>query len=95
MKPASYSNPLEIAVAEILTNAGIEFVHESQNNGSRLDFYIPDYDLYIEVKQYHTPRIEAQMATQDNIILIQGVNGLRFLRDFLTVKHENQTTGTR
>ena len=81
MKPAHFNDPLEIAVAEILDKAGIRYIHESQNNGSRLDFYLPDHDLYIEVKKYHTPRVDSQLATKDNIILIQGANGVRFLRE--------------
>lgn len=85
MKPAHFNDPLEIAVAEILDKAGIRYIHESQNNGSRLDFYLPDHDLYIEVKKYHTPRVDSQLATKDNIILIQGANGVRFLRDMFKV----------
>lgn len=37
-----------------------------------LDFYLVDNDVYIEVKQFHSPRIAKQMAQASNIITIQG-----------------------
>lgn len=40
--------------------------------GSGLDFYLPDLDIYIEVKQFHSDRIAKQMARRPNVIAIQG-----------------------
>lgn len=72
LKPLHISDPLELEVANALTEKGIAFVHESQGTGQRLDFYLPQFEIYMEVKRYHTPRIEQQMALQENVILIQG-----------------------
>lgn len=73
-----YSDGLERQLGEALTKAGIRFVHESQNKAQGLDFYLPDHDVYIEVKRYHAERIERQMASKDNVIAIQGKPSLDF-----------------
>ena len=74
------NNPQEIQIKEILESKGIEYIHESQNNGSRLDFYLPKYNVYIEVKQYHSERSNSQLASQDNVILIQGKDSINFFK---------------
>ena len=76
------SDPLEKDIAFLLTNLNIKFVHESEEKSQRLDFYLPDFDIYIEVKQYHTDRVNEQLKSKDNIILIQGkksINALKLL----------------
>lgn len=82
-KEIHYSDWLEKEVAELLTKRGIDFIHESQNNGSNLDFYLPSYDVYIEVKQYHTDRVINQLSKKDNVILIQGKKSISFLKAIL------------
>jgi len=74
-----YSDWLEKEIGEILESKGIEFIHESQNNGSNLDFYLPKFDVYIEVKQYYSERIIKQISSRDNVILIQGKKSLEFI----------------
>ena len=74
------TNPQEIQIKEILELKGIDYVHESQNNGSRLDFYIPKYNVYIEVKQYYSERSNSQLSSQDNVILIQGKDAISFFK---------------
>jgi hypothetical protein len=39
---------------------------------SGLDFYLPDFDVYVEIKQFHSNRIAEQMSRRDNVIAIQG-----------------------
>lgn len=79
MNNINTSDSLELAVATFLQQRGIDFTHESQSKDQVLDFYLPAYDVYIEVKKYHTPRVEKQLASQDNVILVQGVKALEFL----------------
>lgn len=62
-----YSCPLEDEVGRALERAGIKF-----STNQRLDFYLPDFDIYLEVKRYDTPRVLSQLESQENIILIQG-----------------------
>lgn len=68
-----FSDPMEMAVAQALTRAGIAFTHESEGvHAVPLDFYMPDFETYIEVKQFHSDRIGKQMASAPNVIAIQG-----------------------
>lgn len=72
-----YADDLEETIGNYLTEQGIEFLHESQNKAQGLDFYIPEYDVYIEVKKFHTDRISKQMASQNNVIVLQGKLAVR------------------
>lgn len=85
------SDPLEIEVAKILDEVGVLYIHESQRkgNGPALDFYLPDHDLYIEVKQYHADRSSRQLSMADNVILIQGSGSIKFLKG---LKNRNNHT---
>lgn len=79
---------LEKDVADILNELKINFVHEHEKNGvqQRLDFYLPDYDVYIEVKNAYTERVKSQLASQKNVILIQGGGCVKFLAEILKKK---------
>ena len=79
MRKIYFTDHLEEAIAKALDTVGIDYVHESENNKQVLDFYLPSFDVYLEVKQYHADRIARQMSTQDNVIAIQGIKSLNFL----------------
>ncbi len=69
---------MELAIA--LANAGIDFIHDSDpESPKRLDFYLPIYDLHIEVKGGETPRIAKQLARDPNVIVVQGRKSVQFL----------------
>ena len=76
----SKGNKLEQQIADTLIEAGIKFLHESDYgaNERRLDFFLPDYDIHIEVKWGMSPkdkgkaRILRQIASEPNIILLKG-----------------------
>lgn len=76
---------LEKSIAEILTSKGIRFIHESYSNGvnQRLDFFLPDHYVYIEVKKFHSDRIIEQLKSQENVIVIQGRKSIEFLKKIL------------
>lgn len=64
---------LEKDLAEALNDAGIRFIHGSEKGSlQRLDFYLPEHDVYLEVKKFHSERSGAQLSSQENVILIQG-----------------------
>lgn len=69
-----YACLLEVDIAKALEAANISFTAPK-----RLDFYLPDYDIFIEVKRYHTERSNDQLSTQDNVILVQGMKCVDFL----------------
>ena len=68
------SDPLENIVAAALERSGTRFIHETEDNKRTmgLDFYLPDIDVHIEVKQFHSDRISKQMSRADNVIALQG-----------------------
>jgi hypothetical protein len=76
------TDDLENAVAKILTRKNIRFIHAYGRN-QRLDFYLPDYDVYIEIKKFHSDRIIAQLRSQNNVIVIQGRKSIEFLNNIL------------
>lgn len=82
-KPIHYSCDLEVRVGEALSNAGIKFIHESQGLDIPLDFYLPEYKVYIEVKKFHSDRTCKQLQQSDNIVLIQGRQSILFLEFIL------------
>ena len=69
----SFNDPCELIVADALTRAGIKFTHESENKAQGLDFYLPEYDLLIEVKQFASERTADQLRGQVNVMLLQGM----------------------
>lgn len=72
MRKIYYADDLERTIGEKLTDLNVEFVHESENKNQQLDFYLPTFDIYIEVKQFYSNRVTAQLYAQQNVILIQG-----------------------
>ena len=79
------TDPLEDALASALDQAGVAYVRDRDGLvPTNLDFYLPDHDLYIEVKRFHSDRIGPQMARADNVIAVQGADAVRWLCNLLT-----------
>ena len=75
-KPSAH-DPLEKIVEEALIEAGIRYELEAESTaGHRLDFHLPDFDIAIEVKAFHTPRIDKQLERHGQVILLQGKNAV-------------------
>lgn len=68
------SDPIEKIIADGLTANGIRFIHETEAKESNLalDFYLPDFDVFIECKQFWSAGLNDQMKRAPNIIAIQG-----------------------
>jgi hypothetical protein len=74
------SDPLETKIAAALDAAGIKYLTEYEGKSpANLDFYLPDHDLYLEIKGGHSGRISGQMARHHNVIAIQGVKSVAFV----------------
>lgn len=85
-KPVT-TDPMERLVELALIDAGIRF--QTDHGGhvpANLDFYLPDFDVYLEVKRMHSPRISDQMARAPNVIAIQGEASVRFVVEILTAR---------
>lgn len=83
------SDPMEYLIETALLEVGIVYEKEGQLKGKhqRLDFYLPNKDLYIEVKRFHSPRAAEQLAHADNVILAQGRPAVEFLADAIRGGH--------
>lgn len=69
----SYSDPVEDLVESALKSRAIPYERDRLG----LDFYLPDWGIYIEVKQFHSRRIAEQMSRTPNVIAIQGIGAAR------------------
>lgn len=77
-------NSVEKIIADALTTSRISFVTENDMmNAANLDFYLPRYDVYIEVKSFHSDRIAEQMKRARNVIVIQGEAAAQFFAEML------------
>jgi hypothetical protein len=72
---------LEQRIEDALVRARIRFVRECNDREMtrRLDFFLPDFDIFIEVKRFHSDRIAEQMAHAENVIAVQGQKSTNFL----------------
>lgn len=77
--PPRTNDPMERLVEHALRRAGIRY--EVDRDGAvpaNLDFYLPDHDVYLEVKRFHSDRIAEQMSRAANVIAVQGETAIRF-----------------
>lgn len=70
-------NESEKIIADALASANIQYVFNKAPE--QLDFYLPDFDVFIEVKTFHSGRIAEQMSRAPNVIAVQGVVAAKFL----------------
>lgn len=83
-RSAAITDPMERLIAEALDKAGIAWLHENDpGNAARLDFYLPDHDLYIEVKRLASERSGDQLKRADNVVLVQGKAAVEWLVEML------------
>lgn len=81
MSKTAQECPLEQGMETLLRESGIRFVRPERIPGShiKLDFWLPDFDLFIELKQFPTPRLDAQLEPIDptkNVMVLIGRNSL-------------------
>lgn len=79
----------ELIVAQYLDNENIKWTKKvrcfeydwlGKKHNYYPDFYLPDYDKYIEVKGYETPRDIAKYKVVDNLIIIK-VNEINSIKN--------------
>jgi hypothetical protein len=77
----------QLKISEAVDSAGIQYLTDYEGRSPKnLDFYLPDHDLYLEVKGGHSERISNQMARDFNVIAIQGIKSVAFVVKLLLNK---------
>ena len=79
------ADPIEKIVADALEAADLVFGESPVG----LDFYLPDYKLHIEVKQFHSDRIAEQMSRAENVIAIQGREAAEWFANLVQTANHN------
>lgn len=93
-------DPMERKVSEALATAGIKFgagPPKGTPPGSpfHLDFHLHEAPIFIEVKQFHSERIAAQMAMAPNVIAIQGREAVDWFCSLLAGAAAGRLAGIR
>lgn len=72
-------DPVEQIIADGLDASGIRYVHETQSKDVTLalDFYLPDFGIFLECKQFWSENLNRQMRRASNVIAIQGIGAAR------------------
>ena len=72
--------PLEQRIAKALDAAKLEYRTDYEGGVvAHLDFYVQKYDVHVEVKGGHSPRIAKQMKRSKNVIVAQGGKAVEML----------------
>lgn len=59
---------------------GDAFGLKPNHDHTALDFKLPN-GVYIECKQFHSPRIAEQSSRAENIIFVQGIEAAKFMAE--------------
>lgn len=87
MKALRTKDPMEQIIEQALIDASIRYLTDKGGqNPTHLDFYLPDWDVHIEVKRMHSDRIAEQMSRAENVIAAQGEWAVRFLASVIRAK---------
>ena len=82
-------DPIEQAFIKMCLELGIKYTRP-EHAGGRIDFYLPAFDLYVEVKAWPTPRIVAQLesveAGKNAAMVLVGMESIRALRQLLMMQ---------
>ena len=78
------TNPLEQIVERSLIASGTKYHTEfDADNITGLDFYLPQQDIYLEVKAMHSERISEQMSRASNVIAVQGKQAVEWFASLI------------
>jgi len=76
-------DPIEQIVADALDARGIAYTSDGKGQTHGLDFRLDGIDVYVECKQFHTPRIADQTSRVSDVIVIQGRRAAEMFAEML------------
>lgn len=77
------NDPMKAIIYDALLAAGVNFMMDVSTASRVIDFYLPTEDVYIEVKRMFSDRTEAQMSTCEHIIVVQGLEAVHILAQWI------------
>lgn len=82
------TSPLEKQFVALLDEFSIEYLRPEQDVTipTNLDFYLPDFDLFVEIKCFHSDRISRQLSSvphRSNALVIMGPQSITAFRRFI------------
>jgi hypothetical protein len=93
MNNSIYDCKLEAMFENFLIDQKIQFTRPERDRSdpANLDFFLPAFDTYVEVKQFHTDRIAEQVSRVQpprGCIVIVGESGVRaFIAIAMSARH--------
>lgn len=76
----------EKIIEDALIYVGLDYRTESPETNN-LDFYIPQFNVYIEVKTMHTERVYKQMDRVHECIMVQGKQACELLASMISLAY--------
>lgn len=72
------TDPLEARFMEIMQLHGITYTRPEKDgsHGSRLDFWLPQFGLAVEVKSWSSERQHEQLKDERSAMLLIGIDGV-------------------
>lgn len=70
-------DPLEKLLANKLEELNIRFRRDEPTTHGTIEFYLPEYQIFIEVCQFYTDRKIKQLSDVKDVILIQGFSAVK------------------
>lgn len=78
-----YNDPMERIIAAALEKANLRYADETHPTSMKLDFYVWDKRVHIEVKQLYSERSVRQMQRAPFGILAQGRYAVEWLGEMI------------
>lgn len=83
------NDPIELEFMAMCDRHGITCIRP-QEWGSRLDFYLPGFDLYVEVKAYSCERLHGQLESANAgpcpVMVLVGLRSVKILEQLISFK---------
>lgn len=91
-------DPVEAAMMLLLYQYGIQYTRPERDGSCSLDFYLTEYDLYVEVKSWSCERLHEQLRNSrketSGILVVIGIEGVAKLSRIFKMLSTQQSIKT-